>query len=81
MNWLEVSGNMMLNLDVIRAISKEDGYESRIFVSDNESFTVPIQYETLSSLIRMKVRDRSNSTDDIQRSLRTLSQGSFTPVP
>ena len=71
----------MLNLDIIRAISKEDGYESRIFVSDNESFTIPIQYETLSSLIKTRVRNDLDNKSETQRSLRTISQAAFTPVP
>lgn len=88
MNWLDVNESLMLNLDELRAISKEDGNTTRVFTSESESFVAPIQYETLRGLIKQRKTLETIASEtafksqlEIQKNLRSLAKGQRTPVP
>lgn len=81
MNWFDVNDSMMLNLDELRAIAKEDDYSTRVFISESSSVVVPMQYESLRAVIGQRITLDNAAKAATQKSLNSIMKGQRTLTP
>ena len=81
MNWFDVGGEEMVNMDtIVRAHSSEDGLNTILYTS-NDSFQIPIQYQTFRAVAKFRRQEEIAPTEATNLTLKKILQGQGTPVP